>query len=105
MSPSSAALPAPHQVSLLTPLPSPVTVLPSPTPPPRASRGLCSGAYEQCGGASWAGPTCCDTGCICTSYGFDQYSQCIPPPGVHSCTREPDAHGPVHMQSDVPMVA
>mmetsp|Transcript_43296 Transcript_43296/g.135357 ORF Transcript_43296/g.135357 Transcript_43296/m.135357 type:complete len:776 (+) Transcript_43296:48-2375(+) len=42
-----------------------------------SSSGQCAGAYQQCGGQTWTGPTCCETGCTCTSSG-GFYSQCTP---------------------------
>mmetsp|Transcript_6025 Transcript_6025/g.19322 ORF Transcript_6025/g.19322 Transcript_6025/m.19322 type:complete len:886 (+) Transcript_6025:78-2735(+) len=42
-----------------------------------SSAGSCSGAYQQCGGQNWAGPTCCQTGCKCVGSG-GYYSQCTP---------------------------
>ncbi|KAF9457081.1 Oligoxyloglucan reducing end-specific cellobiohydrolase [Collybia nuda] len=36
-----------------------------------------AGAYGQCGGIGWTGPTTCVTGYKCT-YSNDYYSQCIP---------------------------
>lgn len=37
--------------------------------------GNCAGAYEQCGGNGWDGPTCCSSGsCKQTN---EWYSQCV----------------------------
>lgn len=38
--------------------------------------GSCSPKYGQCGGQGWTGPTCCQSGSTCNSYG-QYYSQCI----------------------------
>jgi len=46
--------------------------------------GTCSAAFGQCGGKSWNGPTCCESGCHCRSEG-EWYSQCAPPAGSHRC--------------------
>jgi len=38
--------------------------------------GTCAARYHQCGGRSWAGPTCCVSGCTCS--GTDYYKHCVP---------------------------
>merc|ERR1719174_273000 len=37
----------------------------------------CGGAWSQCGGFNWGGPSCCTAGHTCYEYN-DHYSQCIP---------------------------
>ncbi|KAI0021411.1 carbohydrate-binding module family 1 protein [Xylariomycetidae sp. FL0641] len=50
--------------------PTTTTVAASPS-----STGACAALYAQCGGAGWAGETCCSSG-SCT-YSNDYYSQCL----------------------------
>jgi len=50
---------------------------------PVSSGGSCSGAYQQCGGKTWSGPMCCQTGCTC--HGSQYYKQCQPPSGLYTC--------------------
>merc|ERR1712187_411097 len=61
-----------------TPAPTtraPTTSLaPTPTPAPATSS---SGAWGQCGGIQWSGPTQCIAGYRCV-YSNDWYSQCLP---------------------------
>lgn len=40
----------------------------------------CAGAYKQCGGRGWSGPTCCIPGFKCVSDGSGYYSGCKPEP-------------------------
>jgi len=51
-----------------------------------ASSGSCSGVFQQCGGTTWTGATCCQTGCTCTQQGGPSYSQCLPPTGAYLCS-------------------
>jgi hypothetical protein len=54
-----------------SPVPTPQpTTAPSPSP-----SGPCSQAYDQCGGNTWSGPTCCEAGLICKRTN-EWYSQC-----------------------------
>mmetsp|Transcript_105682 Transcript_105682/g.331132 ORF Transcript_105682/g.331132 Transcript_105682/m.331132 type:complete len:210 (+) Transcript_105682:2-631(+) len=46
--------------------------------------GNCAGAYQQCGGHGWNGPTCCEDGCTCNKNG-DYYAQCMPRNGGGTC--------------------
>jgi len=48
-----------------------------------AGSGSCSGAYQQCGGQTWSGATCCQSGCSCE--GSQYYKQCHPPNGLYTC--------------------
>ncbi|KAF3941967.1 Endoglucanase-1 [Dactylella cylindrospora] len=53
-----------------------------------AAAGLASaqsGAWGQCGGINWTGPTTCVSGYVCT-YSNDWYSQCIPGTGGGTTT-------------------
>ena len=52
--------------------PNPHTPTPSPTPSP-----TCSGLYQQCGGKTWTGPTCCIKKSVCQVTN-EWYSQCVP---------------------------
>ncbi|KAJ1569047.1 hypothetical protein HK096_004401, partial [Nowakowskiella sp. JEL0078] len=38
----------------------------------------CSSVWGQCGGIQYSGPTCCESGSVCTNYGNIYYSQCVP---------------------------
>ncbi|KDQ63817.1 carbohydrate-binding module family 1 protein [Jaapia argillacea MUCL 33604] len=49
----------------------------STTSSPSATSTAVSGAYGQCGGTNWTGPTACVSGYTCT-YSNPYYSQCIP---------------------------
>ncbi|KAF2251774.1 hypothetical protein BU26DRAFT_451698 [Trematosphaeria pertusa] len=50
-----------------------------------AAQQSCGGAYAQCGGLLYDGPTCCETGLVCAKQN-DYYSQCLTPgtPGASS---------------------
>jgi len=56
-----------------TPIPSP-TPTPSPTP---VGDNCVSELWQQCGGRSWSGPTCCKQGMTCNTMN-EWYSQCEP---------------------------
>ncbi|KAI8355532.1 endo-beta-D-1,4-glucanase [Blakeslea trispora] len=44
-----------------------------------AEAAKCSAVYHQCGGKTWTGPTCCESGSTCvTSNNNEYYSQCVP---------------------------
>ncbi|KAK6500106.1 hypothetical protein TWF481_010464 [Arthrobotrys musiformis] len=43
---------------------------------PILEQRACAALYGQCGGSGWTGPTCCDSGSVCT-YSNDWYSQCL----------------------------
>ena len=45
-------------------------------PGSQPTSGPCSGRYEQCGGQSWSGPKCCQSGTTC-QFSNDWYSQCL----------------------------
>merc|ERR1712166_873475 len=44
-------------------------------------------AYDQCGGTTWSGSTCCDKGYSCT--GTDKYKECEPPKGQCIAVAQP----------------
>merc|ERR1712039_567879 len=75
--PTTSLAPAPTTAPA-TPAPTtqaPTTSLaPTPTPAPATSS---SGAWGQCGGMQWSGPTQCIAGYRCV-YSNDWYSQCLP---------------------------
>lgn len=50
------------------------------------ARDNCAGAFQQCGGRAWSGPTCCQRGCSCSGGNNVFYRQCIPPTGLFSCS-------------------
>ncbi|KAF9465164.1 hypothetical protein BDZ94DRAFT_1307321 [Collybia nuda] len=53
------------------------------------------GAYSQCGGIGWTGPTTCVSGYVCT-YSNDWYSQCIPGTATTATTsKTTTSSGPV----------
>jgi len=54
------------------------TLAPTPTPPPTPVGDNCvSQSWQQCGGRSWGGATCCTQGLRC-SFINEWYSQCEP---------------------------
>merc|ERR1712151_1336359 len=61
------------------PMPAPTPApTQAPTPVPAPTPNLCSGSsgqWEQCGGQSWTGKTCCAEGLTCVSFGA-WYSAC-----------------------------
>lgn len=57
-----------------TPTPQPV---PQPSTQPSPSSTTCSAVWQQCGGKTWNGPTCCVAGTYCNTQN-EWYSQCIP---------------------------
>jgi hypothetical protein len=57
--------------------PNPPTPTPSPKPPTPNPSTTCSGLYQQCGGKSWSGPTCCVKKSVCQVTN-EWYSQCVP---------------------------
>ncbi|KIK68801.1 carbohydrate-binding module family 1 protein [Collybiopsis luxurians FD-317 M1] len=59
-----------------TPTPTPTSPTTSPSSSPTSGGGA-SGAYGQCGGIGWTGPTSCVAGYTC-SVTNPYYSQCIP---------------------------
>jgi len=61
----------------------------APAPMAGASSGSCSDVFQQCGGDTWTGQTCCQTGCTCTQQGGPSYSQCLPPTGAYLCSGSP----------------
>lgn len=68
-SPTSSPMPEPE------PEPEPtLKPTPAPTPPPS---GDCSKVWGQCGGLTWNGAKCCESGLICSRTN-EYYSQCIP---------------------------
>jgi endoglucanase len=58
-----------------TPSPNPPNP-PTPTPSPTPST-TCSGLWQQCGGKTWTGPTCCVKRSTCQVTN-EYYSQCVP---------------------------
>jgi len=44
-------------------------------------------AYDQCGGTTWSGSTCCDKGYSCT--GTEKYKECEPPKGQCIAVAQP----------------
>jgi len=83
-------------------------LLPGPVLPTSTSNGstvLCATAYQQCGGTGWAGPTCCQEGCMCSGSG-GYYMQCTPPLGSSTCASIP-SNGlvPSNVQPIVPAAA
>jgi len=52
-------------------------------PAERPYSGSCARAYQQCGGKTWTGADCCESGCSCS--GGEYYKQCIPPSGLYTC--------------------
>jgi cellulose 1,4-beta-cellobiosidase len=79
---------SPQQPQQIAQQPVPQAV-PAPAPMAGASSGSCSDAFQQCGGDTWTGPTCCQTGCTCTQQGGPSYSQCVPPAGGYMCSGSP----------------
>jgi cellulose 1,4-beta-cellobiosidase len=59
------------------PTPSPWNPSPSPSPSPTPVGGECAGAWQQCGGKTWTGATCCAQGLKCNAQG-EYYAQCVP---------------------------
>ncbi|KIK68802.1 carbohydrate-binding module family 1 protein [Collybiopsis luxurians FD-317 M1] len=59
-----------------TPTPTPTSPTTSPSSSPTSGGGT-SGAYGQCGGIGWTGPTSCVAGYKCSATN-PYYSQCIP---------------------------
>lgn len=59
--------------------------------------GGCGTHYDQCGGKTWGGTTCCEAGCACLPdvKNPEYYSSCTPTKGSNSC----DA-GAAHSQAD-----
>jgi len=53
-------------------------------PKPTASSS-CREAFQQCGGKTWAGATCCAQGCACEATKGGFYSQCVPHGGSSTC--------------------
>ena len=47
----------------------------------------CAGAWEQCGGLYYDGPTCCKEGYKC-EYQNDYYSQCLSEPVNPHCAEK-----------------
>jgi cellulose 1,4-beta-cellobiosidase len=72
---------------------------PAPAPMAGASSGSCSDVFQQCGGDTWTGPTCCQTGCTCTQQGGPSYSQCLPPTGGYLCSGSPQQGGFIQRNS------
>ena len=72
--------PTAKSVSPPTAKPTAATVVtPSPTPrltEPSPADDDCGGQWDQCGGASWDGATCCKEGYTCTAQD-EYYSQCL----------------------------
>ncbi|KAF6752026.1 hypothetical protein DFP72DRAFT_850210 [Ephemerocybe angulata] len=65
-----------------------------------------AGAWKQCGGSSWNGPTSCVQGYVCAYYS-SVYSQCVPPdvaPSVPAptATASPTGQNPPAQTSDPP---
>lgn len=68
----------------------------SPKPPARAGNvsadvslvgdisESCGGPYDQCGGKTWDGITCCQAGCVCRASG-DYFSSCQPLKNSNVC--------------------
>ncbi|KAI0321694.1 hypothetical protein OF83DRAFT_1161676 [Amylostereum chailletii] len=77
--PSTSAAASTHAVSTTTraatSAPAPVTTT-TPTSSASAPPGT-QGAYGQCGGQGWTGPTVCTSGFVC-QFSNDFYSQCVP---------------------------
>lgn len=71
--PTLAPLPTPSPKPEPKPEPTP-TPTPAPSPPPSTE---CSKVWDQCGGQTWSGPTCCDVGLTCSRTN-EWYSQCTP---------------------------
>ncbi|CAM9388752.1 unnamed protein product [Phaeothamnion confervicola] len=76
--PAAPTGPAPTPAAPTGPAPT----VPAPTPalvvpPTGGGDGACSGAWGQCGGDNYSGPTCCVAGYSC-SFNSQYYSQCLP---------------------------
>jgi len=81
--PPAPPSPSPAPPAPPTPTPAPTPVPPPPSPPP-APPAHCAAVWQQCGRAvSFAGPTCCESGCSCAGTGT--YKQCTPPKGQWTC--------------------
>jgi len=60
----------------------------------------CASAYQQCGGAGWTGPACCQADCKCSGNGGGSYLQCTPPLGSDTCSTP--SSGPVPNNATAP---
>merc|ERR1712137_1223967 len=67
--------PAPAPAPAPSPPPATTTAAPPTTTTAGNSGGSCAGAWEQCGGKGFDGPTCCSSGWQC-KYGNEWYYQC-----------------------------
>lgn len=95
--PPTPAPPTPAPPTLPPPTPAPPTPAP-PTPAPQTPAPQmpvpqtpmrCARAFEQCGGKTWSGPTCCEPGCRCSETVALFWRQCMPPSGAKTCSGEP----------------
>lgn len=81
---ASGSAPSPTPTS--SPTPAPVEPTPAPEPEPTSAPAPtpvgddCAESWQQCGGKTWSGPTCCNQGLTCHSQN-EYYAQCIPGAG------------------------
>ncbi|KXS08993.1 carbohydrate-binding module family 1 protein [Gonapodya prolifera JEL478] len=57
------------------PPPAPPSPAPIPVPPPSPPSSSCAAVYQQCGGQTYTGPRCCQTGSCVVQNAY--YSQCL----------------------------
>jgi cellulose 1,4-beta-cellobiosidase len=86
----SSSLPSPSPIPTPAPVPTPPTLKPVPStttalPKPSPSNVACAAAWEQCGGKTFTGPSCCQTGLVCVVTN-DYYSQCLSQTSASSTT-------------------
>jgi len=80
--PTPAPVPTPMPAATPMPVAAPT---PMPVAAPAPQPGDCAALWGKCGGASWTGSTCCETGSYCKRQN-EWYSQCVegtapaPPP-------------------------
>jgi len=82
----SAPTTTPAPTTTRAPTTAPTTPRPTPAPTPRPPPGSCSEVWGQCGGDSWTGPTCCESGHYCKVQDERWFHQCVPGYGPPAAT-------------------
>ena len=94
--------PNPIPTSPPVPKPSGAPTPPTPSVTPVPSGGACSAVWQQCGGKTWTGPTCCQAGSVCTVTN-EWYSQCTPAPSSSPTTKPIPPPTPILVPTSPPI--